>query len=207
MKRYIKLAMVGLMLGGVLTGCSEDAASTKATPHTPVSAEETESNEQDLKQQEQKEYGQWIVDTKELLSNPSTDSLLEQAGFDEGFNMYLNARDFAQEKLANIPEGHYNDKDIQNLFMLYALIEHIQFSRTAHLGENGEAIEAAELADQWEPTPDKMRQAYDYMLQILNDLDVAVNRDGKGETFGVTHQLNGEHVGTLELFWSGNGEE
>ena len=79
----------------------------------------------------------------------------------------------------------------------------MQFVRTSEHGHNGEAIEAAYLAEHWKPVPEEMRQAYEYMNQILHDLDVAYNKGGEGETFGVTHKLNGEHADEIELFWSG----
>lgn len=36
------------------------------------------------------------------------------------------------------------------------------------------------------------------MKQIVNDIDVAVNHNGEGELYGVTHLLNGEKVFEVE---------
>lgn len=41
---------------------------------------------------------------------------------------------------------------------------------------------------------------FDYTRQLLNDLDVVTNKNSKGDTFGVLHQLDGEHVIELEKF-------
>ncbi|MEK4406669.1 hypothetical protein MKZ26_20095 [Sporosarcina sp. FSL K6-6792] len=41
------------------------------------------------------------------------------------------------------------------------------------------------------------------MKQIVNDIDVAVNHNGEGETFGVTHLLNGDKVSEMERFIEG----
>ncbi|WP_462411415.1 M56 family metallopeptidase [Neobacillus sp. Marseille-QA0830] len=45
-----------------------------------------------------------------------------------------------------------------------------------------------------------VKDTFEYIKHVLNDLDVAFNKNGKGETFGVTHQLDGEHVTELEKF-------
>lgn len=37
----------------------------------------------------------------------------------------------------------------------------------------------------------------------MNDLDVAFNHSGEGETFGVTHLLNGDKVSEMEDFVTG----
>lgn len=42
------------------------------------------------------------------------------------------------------------------------------------------------------------------MKQLFHDLDIAVNHDGEGETYGVTYTLNGDNVLKLEATWSGN---
>ncbi|MFB3169998.1 M56 family metallopeptidase [Neobacillus sp. 179-C4.2 HS] len=47
---------------------------------------------------------------------------------------------------------------------------------------------------------DDYKRIFDYTRQLLNDLDVVMNKNGKGDTFGVLHQLDGEHVIELEKF-------
>ncbi len=53
--------------------------------------------------------------------------------------------------------------------------------------------------------PLQMQLAYDYMTELLNDLNIALNYGGKGETFGVLHQLEGDKVIEMESFISGHG--
>ncbi|MGY3190535.1 hypothetical protein [Lysinibacillus sp. TE18511] len=45
-----------------------------------------------------------------------------------------------------------------------------------------------------------MLQAFEYMNQIVNDIDVAINHNGEGEMYGVTHLLNGGKVSEVEKF-------
>ncbi|WP_185959588.1 hypothetical protein [Lentibacillus cibarius] len=40
------------------------------------------------------------------------------------------------------------------------------------------------LAASWKETPEEIRQAYEYIEQIIHDLDVAFNH-GEGKTYGV----------------------
>lgn len=51
-----------------------------------------------------------------------------------------------------------------------------------------------------EETVTNIEQAYKYMSKIPHDLDIIMNQEGKGETFGVTNQLNGENTAKLEEF-------
>lgn len=48
-----------------------------------------------------------------------------------------------------------------------------------------------------------MHKAFEYMKQLLHDLDIAVNHGGKGETLGVTNLLNGENVLEMQRTWNG----
>ncbi|WP_427071710.1 hypothetical protein [Lysinibacillus fusiformis] len=51
-------------------------------------------------------------------------------------------------------------------------------------------MESTDLVNQWAPTDENTRIAFEYMKQIINDLDVAINHNGKGELYGVTHVLS-----------------
>ena len=198
----MKIGIVGLAIGGLLSGCTtaeETVKPKEVKTEAPIQKEQTK---------EEKAFGEWIVETKEMLSKQSKDPLLEQSGNDEGFNMYLNARDYNDLQIPKLQKGtkYGKDKDINNLWVLSTFVTHMQFSRTSHLGHIGQAMEKAERAKDWEETPEEMRQAYEYMNQILHDLDTAVNRDGKGETYGVTYRLNGDKVDEMEAFIKGDGE-
>lgn len=92
------------------------------------------------------------------------------------------------------------EEDYINLFLLTSYISNKQFARTVHLGPNGEAVESTDLVDQWAPTDENTHKAFEYMKQIMNDLDVAINHKGKGEIFGVTHLLNGDKASEVKKF-------
>ena len=148
--------------------------------------------------------GEWASKMHVMLSEPMDDPQLKQTNNDEGFEYYLKAQAVMREfPYQLIKEDKEVEKEHSNLFLLESYISHMQFVRTVHLGPNGEAREAVELVDQWAPTDDYMRQAFEYMKQIVNDIDVAVNHNGEGKIYGVTHLLNGEKVFEVEKFISG----
>jgi len=129
---------------------------------------------------------------------------LKEANFDEGFEYYLKSqRAIIEYPTPYVDTGNAFEKDLETLFVLSSYLMHNQFVRTAHLDPYGQAKEATELSDQWKPTDDGMRQAFVYMKQMINDLDVAINHKGKGETFGVSHLLNGEKFSEVEAFLDG----
>ena len=146
---------------------------------------------------------QSVIDAIEIMSKQLDDPRLAESGFDEGFNMYLNSKAAFNVLGENLSKEFHESKDFASLFRLWSYIGHLQFVRTAHLGHNGEAIEATYLAEQWKPVPDEMRQAYTYMKHILHDLDVAFNKGGVGETYGVTYTLHGEFAPHIELVFDG----
>jgi hypothetical protein len=41
------------------------------------------------------------------------------------------------------------------------------------------------------------------MKRIVHDLDIALNHDGQGETYGVTYLLGGEKLEELKSFMNG----
>lgn len=148
-------------------------------------------------------FGEWASKMNTMLSEPLDDPRLKDANNDEGFEYYLKAQEVIREFPNQLIEIDAIDKDHSNLFLLSSYISHLQFLRTAHLGPNGEAKESTELADQWEPTNEKMYQAFEYMKQIVNDIDIAVNHNGEGEIYGVTYLLNSENVSQIENFVNG----
>lgn len=144
----------------------------------------------------------WVVyQINEFSKQP--DSKMTEAGFDEGYDYYLKAEALSRTLGSYIRvEGVDLEKDLENLRVLAGLIAHEQFVRTAHIDPNGEAKEKTEYAKQWKPTNNRMKLSFEYMKQLLNDLDVAINKDGKGHTYGVTHQLDGDKVEEMESFIS-----
>jgi len=215
MNKLLKLSISSIMIGGLLVGCSNSE-----TSDTTETKEEVKSNtvaaKEDVPKQEKEEllpwessenFGEWISKSIAILDGDLDDPRIEQSGNDEGFTYYLKSEAISElnQEMGVWAKGKAMGEDLNNLFTLNTVFGHEQFVRTSHLGPNGEAKEAVELAGQWNPTPDSMRQAHEYMKQLLHDLDVAVNRGGEGETFGVTHTLNGDKVSEMERVWNGGG--
>ena len=147
------------------------------------------------------EIGEWVSEMNVLLSEPLKDPKLKKANNDEGFEYYLKSLVVDRESPIDVIKGNKELKeDYTTLFLLTSYISNKQAARTVHLDPNGEAIESTELVDQWAPTDENTRIAFDYMKQIINDLDVAINHKGKGEVYGVTHLLNGDKASEVKKF-------
>ncbi|WP_186673012.1 hypothetical protein [Sporosarcina sp. BP05] len=150
-----------------------------------------------------KEIGVWLSEMNAMLSAPLDDPRLKEANNDEGFEYYLKAQKVMDSYPNRTPIflGDTNlEKEFHNLIGLEGRISLLQFSRTSHLDSYGRAKEDTSLYDQWKPSDDNMRQAFEYFSQLVNDLDVAFNHSGVGETFGMTHLLNGAKVTEIEPF-------
>lgn len=150
-----------------------------------------------------KKLNEWISESYKILSEPLDDPRLKEANNDEGFEYYLKSESI-RKKLSEDVDFVPIEKDRQNIFSLTAYIAHLQFVRTSSLGHNGEAMEATELVDEWEPIDEDMKQAYEYLDQLIHDLDITLNQNGEGETYGVTYFLNGDKVSEMEKFLRGN---
>ena len=211
MKSKLLIGSIVLVLAIAFVGVREYVRGTNATAKEDVPKSEkvvevpNESAEpQPIHTEQDKEVGEWAAEASEILSEPLDDPRLKEANSDEGFEYYLKSQKAIVEfPMPYVEEGNAFEKDLETLFGLSSYIGHIQFVRTAHLDPNGQAKETTELSDQWKPTDEDMRQAFEYMKQIINDLDVAANHNGEGETFGVTHILNGDKVSDIEKFSGG----
>lgn len=146
-------------------------------------------------------FRKWALEMNKVLSKPMDNAKLKEANNDEGFEYYLKA----QEVIGEFPNQLLKDskkieKEHSNLFLLSSYIGHKQFVRTAHLDPNGKMKESTEFIDQWKPTDENIRQAFEYMKEIVNDIDVVVNHKGEGKIYGVTHLNNGDKVSEVEQF-------
>ena len=123
-----------------------------------------------------------------------------EAGFDDGYDYYSKARIVNESIVQFTIEGVDIQKDFENLHMLSGIILHEHDVRTQHLDLESYGTNKLDAIKDWKPISEEMKQSYDYMLQLLNDLDVALNKHGEGETFGLTHQLDGDKVDEMESF-------
>ncbi|MEC1525633.1 M56 family metallopeptidase [Neobacillus niacini] len=95
-----------------------------------------------------------------------------------------------QSPLFNTVEDNNDFANLGTLLGAGALFKHsISYQKQ-------QGIETVEYSDD-------LKRIFEYTKQLLNDLDVVMNKNGKGDTFGVSHQLNGEHVKELEKFLNG----
>ncbi|MEK5184959.1 hypothetical protein [Solibacillus sp. FSL W7-1324] len=177
-------------LSGVLKFSSDE---DEATNRNFVEASESQIYHAEIKE--------WVSEMNVLLSEPLNDPKLKKANNDEGFEYYLKSLVVDRESPIDVIKGNKELKeDYTTLFLLTSYISNKQAARTVHLDPNGEAIESTDLVDQWAPTDENTRIAFDYMKQIINDLDVAINHKGKGEVYGVTHLLNGNKASEVKKF-------
>ena len=125
-----------------------------------------------------------------------------EAGFDDGYDYYSKARIVNESIVQFTIEGVDIQKDFENLHMLSGIILHEHDVRTQHLDLESYGTNKLDAIKDWKPISEEMKQSYDYMLQLLNDLDVALNKHGEGETFGLTHQLDGDKVDEWNRSWN-----
>lgn len=149
---------------------------------------------------------EWVPQTLERLEQPVPNKY-PGAGMDEGYDIYLKAemiRDMLGPYIR--VEGEDLEKDFQNLQTLISFIGHHQYVRTAHIDSYGNAKEKTEYLKEWKPADESIFQAFDNIKHLLHDIDVAINKDGKGKTYGVSHQLDGEKVKEFERFMYGGNK-
>lgn len=131
----------------------------------------------------------WIATENSVFNEPSDqDSKLQEAGFDEYYKYYLEARVIPNNLSIIKVKGISIEKDFNNIEKLAAII----------VEEYGKRTESREA-----PT-EKLIQASNYLRQLFNDLNVAINKGGVGEIFGVAYQVDGKGTKELEAFLQTN---
>ncbi|WP_163530857.1 hypothetical protein [Halobacillus ihumii] len=91
---------------------------------------------------------------------------------DKGYEIYKKAEAVRNAISANyetLMNSKYKD-DIEKLMKLRAGIGHKQYVRTASIDSDGDAIEKTQYADQWKPTSDFTKQAYEDMKETIQEL-------------------------------------
>lgn len=220
MKRLLVIGLIAVF--AVILGVSqlsfnqsEDVSATiQAQDIKEVKSEEVREEEKEEEPEVEMEidvndnFADWIAAAKSVIEDGLLDPRIEQTDYDEGFRYYLEAEaieELHQKKEADLTDeeteteiGKAIEQDLDNLATLCTMLEHFQFDRTSELGENGEAVEAIEQHEEWRDIPEDMRIAYAQIEMIIHDLDIAIHHNGKGETYGVTHTLDGENVEDLQ---------
>lgn len=193
--KVIKIGLVGMLAAGLLTACNGNDVESVAKADDGQAAVENDIVEFSPEAKE------WIAEMAAEFNRVPEESFEELDQEDVGFvyytkadNLYKNMQHYIDDKNESF------DEDFANLRMLAAGISHNQFERTAHIDDTGKEKDNLEHAEDWKPMPASMETAYQYMRQLLNDLDVTINKNGKGTSFGVSHLTNGDKVNELESF-------
>ncbi|WP_338452886.1 hypothetical protein R4Z09_14080 [Niallia oryzisoli] len=199
--KWLNWGVSGLLACGLLASC--------------VTSKSSEPKKEDVEVKETMEEKKAKIDPKEWKIVPPPPEL-EKPNFEANAKEWvaLRAKEFSQvstdpnENYAKAEsasheldtyirftvEGIDIQKDLENLHSLGGTIGHLNYMKSE---QEKQGIGAAETITQ-------LDQAYKYMSEILHDLDIIMNHGGKGETFGVTHQLNGENTSKLEAFYMGD---
>lgn len=135
---------------------------------------------------------------KSIHQTPAPDSKLIQRGFDEMYFYYLEAS--AIQNALNIiaVEGIDIEKDFNNLYNLTMIIYEEQGKRTE--GVNLEGVSKFDAHKYWKEPTGEMKLALNYLQKLLNDLDIAINKDGVGEDYGYSYQGDGDNTEELQVF-------
>ncbi len=192
--KLIKFAFTGLLLSGLLTGCTKEEtkieqAKTEETKVEQVKAEAQVNDPKNWKDVSTPEgfnnYG--IEPTLEAWIAYHAEDIAKTTDINE---YYPKADRFTNEMKYFRIQGDDLEKDFENLNVLPIFMGHLVYVISE---QDKQGIGTAE-------TYDELNEAFKYFTELLHDLDIIINYDGKGETFGVTNQLDGNKVNELESF-------
>ena len=192
--KLIKFAFTGILISGLLTGCTKEESKV-----VQANTEETEV--------EQLEKEGVVTDPK-AWKNVSTPEGFNNYGIEPTLEAWIayHAKDTA--KTTNVNEfypkadiittemkyfriqGDDLEKDFENLKVLQVYMTNLDYSISVQK-KQGIGTEKSYV---------DLKEAFNYFTELLHDLDIVINYDGKGETFGVTNQLDGNKVHELESF-------
>lgn len=95
-------------------------------------------------------------------------------------------------------EGAVIEKDFRNLSELASIVMEEHKKRYEHLNLKNE--NPFKYKDQFKAPSDRMKQAHKYIVGLLSDLNIAINKDGAGGNNGYSHMLDGNKTAELESF-------
>jgi len=218
MRKVPFIIAIIVIFGGFVTGCNiiiKDDEQKK----TVTSSNKTTSNEKiadgkawkditklKIPKGEKSDYPtnakDWIA-SENLIFNeePVQDSKLNQGGFDKYYHDYLEAITIPSDLAIIKVKGISIEKDFSNIEQLARIIQEEHDKRTEHIDPN--RSDKREANAEWKAPSERLVKASDYLKQMFHDLDVAINKDGKGELYGVAHQIDGQNVDELEVFIQG----
>ncbi|MEK3953827.1 hypothetical protein [Psychrobacillus sp. FSL K6-1464] len=192
--KLTKLAFTGLLVSGLLTGCTKEETKVEQpkTDETKVEQVKTEAEVNDPKN--------WRdVSTPEGFNSYGIETTLEAwiafhaediAKTTDVKEYYPKAERIRNEMRYFRIQGDDLQKDFENLEVLQTLMGNLDYSISV---AEEQGIETAE-------TYDELKKAFRYFTELVHDIEIVINHDGKGETFGFTHQLDGKKVKEIETF-------
>ncbi len=189
MKR-INFVLTAFVISGLLAGCTEEAV---PQPKKEVKDEQVMEVMNDKKVWKD-------VSTPEGFNKYSIEPTLQAwiAYHAEEMAKTTDVHEYATKATAISTEsskyfrvqGENLQKDFTTLQVLGTTISHFMYVR---LEEEKQGIGTAEATE-------SLHKAITYFTELLHDLDIIINHDGKGELYGVTNQLGGQKAAELEAF-------
>ncbi|MFJ6208562.1 hypothetical protein [Lysinibacillus sp. NPDC092081] len=183
--KLMKIVYTGLLVSALLTGCTKEE-----TKIEEVKPEETKVNNakvwKDVSTPEGfNNYG--IEPTLEAWIAYHAEDITKTTDVNE---YYPKADRLTSEMKYFRVQGDDLQKDFENLNVLQIWMGHLVYVLSRQ--------------DTLEPDRakfnDDLKKSFKYFTELLHDLDIVINYDGKGETFGLTRQLDGNKVKELESY-------
>lgn len=213
-----------IVVGILVTGCNSaevDDTSNKTSSNSQTSNEEKSEDEKSIDEKAWKDITTLYLDegkydfptnVKDWIASENKIYNEEPIPDPDGLDKYWGYENSAHGTQATLEiikvQGVAIEKDFDNIWMLAEIIQEEQSKRTEHINpdhyDKFDPNQVREAKSEAKEPNDRLIKAVEYMKQLLNDLDIAINKDGKGEPFGVAHQLDGQRVGELETFIRGD---
>lgn len=135
---------------------------------------------------------------RSIQTKPSADSKLTQRGYDDMYYYYLESMSVQNGLNIIKVQGTDIEKDFNNLYSLTIIIHEEQGKRLD--GVNIEGVSKFDAHKYWKEPSEEMSQSVVYLQKLLNDLDMTINHDGKGEIHGYSYQGDGDKTAELQNF-------
>lgn len=135
---------------------------------------------------------------RSIQTKPSPDSKLIQRGYDDMYYYYLESMSLQNGLNIIKVQGTDIEKDFNNLYSLTMIIHEEQGKRLD--GVNIEGVSKFDAHKYWKEPSEEMNQSVEYLQKLLNDIDMTINHDGKGQIFGYSYQGDGDKTAELQNF-------
>lgn len=197
--KFTKVAITGILISTIFAGCTEETVPKSKGEIKSQQTNEEIKNETSLEE----------VNDAKVWKDVSTPNGFNKYGIEPTLQAWITYHAEEIENSTDVDDylpkinqiaterskyfkvqGEDLEKDFDNLWMLGNKIDHLNFV-ISEQKNNGDV-----------PTEnyDQLNLAFKYYTELLHDLNIIINNDGNGETFGYTHQLDGDKVKEIESF-------